>query len=213
MLYETAEGGAGVLRHLVDDPGALRSIARAALEVCHFDPDTGEDRRRAEGAEEDCEAACYDCLMAYTNQTHHQALDRHLVVDSLLGLADGAVSSSPVAASLEDHLGELDALCASSLERDWLAFLVASGYRLPDAAQRYVEAAGTRPDFLYSEAHAAIYVDGPVHDAEGRAARDQAATAAMEDLGYSVVRFGHRDDWAAIAARYRFVFGQGDAPR
>ncbi len=47
LLYEAAEGGAGVLRNLLDDPLALQDIATRALEICHYDPKTGEDRRRA----------------------------------------------------------------------------------------------------------------------------------------------------------------------
>jgi hypothetical protein len=33
-------------------------------------------------------------------------------------------------------------------------------------------------------------------------------TEAMEDFGYTVIRFGHADDWAAIVARFPYVFGQ-----
>jgi len=71
LFYEAAEGGAGVLRQLLDDPQALSRVSRRALELCHFDPSTGEDRRRPERATEDCEAACYGCLMSYTNQMDH----------------------------------------------------------------------------------------------------------------------------------------------
>ena len=29
----------------------------------------------------------------------------------------------------------------------------------------------------------------------------------MEDLGYMVIRFGHRDDWEKIVVEYPYVFG------
>jgi len=78
LLYEAAEGG-GVLRQLVDRPDALAEVAREALRLCHFDPETGADLRRAPRAKEDCEAACYDCLMSYANQPEHELLDRQLI--------------------------------------------------------------------------------------------------------------------------------------
>ena len=46
LFIESAEGGAGVLRRLVDDPAALRTAARTALAIMHFDPDTGDGRVR-----------------------------------------------------------------------------------------------------------------------------------------------------------------------
>jgi len=208
LLSETAEGGAGVLRRLVDDPVVLQRVARKALEACHFDPDSGADRGGAAG--EACQAACYDCLMTYWNQTHHRALDRYLIRGFLVELAGSTVTASRTPSDPDEHKATLARLCGSALEREWLDFLVSRGYRLPDAAQMYIEAASTRPDFLYREAHVAVYIDGPAHDTAHRTARDVAQQGALEDLGYTVVRFGHHDDWDEVARRYRFVFGSGN---
>jgi hypothetical protein len=76
LFYESAEGGAGVLRRLLESPQAFAEVAQEALRLCHFDPTTGEDLRRAPNAKEDCEAACYDCLMSYFNKSDHRRLDR-----------------------------------------------------------------------------------------------------------------------------------------
>src|SRR5690606_30196894 len=128
LLYEAAEGGAGVLRRLVDDPAALNQVARAALELCHYDPETGADRGRAPGARERCEAACYDCVMSYGNQPDHALLDRAAIRDLLMALARGRINTSPVAATRDEHLERLMRQAASELERRFLRFLATRGY-------------------------------------------------------------------------------------
>ncbi|GAB4245445.1 MAG: DEAD/DEAH box helicase [Thermoleophilia bacterium] len=208
LFYEAAEGGAGALRRLLDDPAAFGRVAWAALEICHFDPETGQDRHRAEQATEECEAACYDCLMSYQNQRHHRSLDRQLVRDTLLSLTGAEVAASPVPAPRSVHLERLKRGAGSDLERAWLDLLQEHNLRLPSDGQVLVEACGTRPDFLYREQQAAVYIDGPHHEFPERRARDAAQTACMEDLGYLVLRFGHRDDWPAIIERYPYLFGR-----
>ena len=94
VLSSAAEGGAGVLRRLVEEPGALADVAREALGICHFDPDTGEDLAQAPGAREDCDAACYDCLMCYTNQPDHALLDRQSIQPLLQQLAGVATRTA-----------------------------------------------------------------------------------------------------------------------
>jgi len=207
LLYESAEGGAGVLRRLLDDPSALAQVARAALSRCHFDPDSGEDLRRAPGATEDCEAACYDCLMSYTNQPDHRLLDRQLVRTLLRDLAASRVEAAPGARPRGEHLAALMRSCESALERRWLQFLEDHGLNLPTHAQQRIDACNTRPDFAYDGHHVAVYVDGPHHEYAERAARDREQTSRMEDAGYSVLRFGADADWAAILRRYPSIFG------
>ncbi len=107
LLYESAEGGAGVLRRLLDEPYALAEVAREGLRLCHFDPETGTDLRRAPRAQEDCEAACYDCLMNYYNQREHLLLDRQAIRDELLNLAQAHVVAGPTEQPRPVHLEQL----------------------------------------------------------------------------------------------------------
>ncbi len=207
LFYESAEGGAGVLRRLVDEPGVLAMVAREALQICHYDPDTGEDMRRAKRAREDCEAACYDCLLSYGNQREHPILDRQRIRDLLLTLATAQVESSPTDNTRGSHLEMLLRLCDSDLERKWLIQLQELGLRLPDEAQVLFDACSTRPDFFYHDRYAVIYVDGSHHDYPHRQQRDHRQTECMEDNGYTVIRFGYLEDWGEVFARYPHIFG------
>ena len=207
LLYEAAEGGAGVLRRLVDEPAAFPAVVRRALELCHFDPDTGDDLRRAPTSHEDCEAACYDCLLSYSNQPDHRLLDRQAIRDLLLDLARGQVELSSAGVPVSVHLETLQRTAGSELERRWLDWLHARKLRLPSRGQVLIPSAGTRPDFVYDAHTLAVYVDGPPHDFPERQERDRQKQEALEDAGWSVVRFHHRDDWSAVVARYPNVFG------
>jgi len=208
LFYESSEGGAGALRRIAEDPTALGTIAREALRLCHFDPDTGEDRRRAPGARTDCEAACYDCLMSYSNQGDHAHLDRQAIRDLLLSLTRANVRTAPGALTRGEHLAQLLRLCGSDLERRWLRQLEQEGLRLPSRAQVLVPGCGTTLDFLYEDCQAAIYIDGPIHDFADRHARDADKTDALEDRGYTVIRFHHDSEWAETLARYPHIFGR-----
>jgi len=207
LIYEAAEGGLGALSRVLATPNELSRIARIALDLCHFDPDTGEDRHRAANATEDCEAACYDCLLSYTNQRDHDILDRQAIKDLLMELANCHVEASPSPLSRGEHLERLLRVAGSDLERAWLKHLEAADCNLPSHAQRLFEACSTRPDFFYERQKTVIYVDGPPHDYPERATRDKQQTECMEDLGWTVIRFSHRDDWDEVLNRYRGIFG------
>lgn len=207
LFYESAEGGAGVLRRLLDDPQAFADVAQTALELCHFDPQTGDDLRRAETAKEDCEAACYNCLMSYYNQMEHRLLDRQTIRDFLMELSSTVADISPSALSRAEHLKRLRNLCESDLEREWLDFLEQRNLNLPSHAQKLIESCHTRPDFLYEKDCAAIYVDGSHHFFEERKQRDAKQAECMEDIGYTVIRFGLLNDWEQVLKKYPHVFG------
>ena len=208
LIYESAEGGAGVLRRLVEDgQTTLIEVAKTALDLLHFNPETGEDVHFPKGSAEACEAACYDCLMSYGNQWDHELLDRHLVRDFLLAMSRGTLRVSSSAKSREDHLQGLREQCESKLEKAWLAFLYTKSLRLPTRAQVFFKPCMTRPDFIYDDHQAVIYVDGPPHDFPERQNRDQAQTVCMADTGYQVIRFHHAESWEDVVKKYPTVFG------
>ncbi|GLW62162.1 RNA helicase [Actinomadura rubrobrunea] len=212
LFVESAEGGAGALRRLHDEPEILAEVAKAALEIIHIDPVDGSDKGGAPGARERCERGCYDCLLSYTNQLFHQFIDRHTVVGLLTELA-GATTRGRRAqtGTLDEHAGGLSADSGSELERRFVTFLKQGDYRLPDEAQMLVPDALARPDFVYHLAAGpvAVFVDGPHHRHEAVWERDVQAEGRLLDLGWLVIRFGHDEEWSEIVRKYPSVFGPG----
>jgi hypothetical protein len=209
ILTESAEGGAGVLRRLVEDPTALAAVARTALELCHFEPNTGDDLGSASGMNERCERGCYQCLLSYRNQLDHSMIDRHSVRDILLAVSHASTVAGAGGESRADIREKLSTLTDSSLERRFIDFLDSRGHRLPDDAQVDVTEARAKPDFIYrlANGNVAVFVDGPVHDSPTNADRDAAADDRLVDLGWTVVRFPYNDNWSEITDRFPSVFG------
>jgi len=73
LIYEASEGGAGVLRRLVGERGALAALAREALGAMHLSEWDGGwvDEESAP-----CVRGCYRCLLSYYNQPDHPLIDR-----------------------------------------------------------------------------------------------------------------------------------------
>ena len=149
--------------------------------------------------------------MSYTNQMDHELLDRQLIRDELLRLSRSTLRASPGPADRAEHLRQLKSLCESDLERAWLDFLEEHNLRLPDAAQKLIEACNTRADFYYSDQGVAIYIDGPAHDQPDVILRDNEVGRCLIDLGHTPVRFPYQQGrWAAICAQHPYVFGPID---
>lgn len=98
LAYEATEGGAGVLTRLIDDPEAIKEIARTALEIMHFEnvdaAITAGDAdllREKEGGT--CVRGCYRCLLSYFNQPDHELItrDSQEVSQLLIDLARGTL--------------------------------------------------------------------------------------------------------------------------
>lgn len=165
LLYESAEGGAGVLNRVATDPVLLRAVAAEALRVMHFDLPEGKPLPKSAGELTDvagtqCVAGCYRCLLSYYNQPDHPDIDRQdgQVKAYLLALAsaDLAVVASvgggqplPTAAiaTSVSKANRIEALCA------------AQGLPVP----RAVNLAGTAAAVWNS--HAAVMIEGDASDA------------------------------------------------
>jgi len=213
LMFEAAEGGAGVLRRLATEQKQVHAVARKAIEILHYDPDTGQDRGKATHATELCAQACYDCLLSYSNQWDHQHLDRHCVIELLQQLAEGTLEVGG-GGEERSEVRERLAKQSNSLEKEFLNFLGEQGYRLPDTAQQLVDGYYVRPDFAYHGlgGDIAIFIDGPVHDSPHQAEKDEQARIKLEDeAGWLVLRFhyGDQSSWSKIAQQNPGVFGPG----
>jgi hypothetical protein len=81
LAFEATEGGAGVLGRLSSEPWALSQVARAALELMHYQNidnavAAGDPSLLMPDPSADCVQACYRCLLSYYNQPDHEFIDR-----------------------------------------------------------------------------------------------------------------------------------------
>jgi len=74
-IYDTLPGGAGYARTIANNLSSILNKARDLTQECP----------------ENCETACYRCLMDYNNQRYHSLLDRRLAGDVLSYVLDGAI--------------------------------------------------------------------------------------------------------------------------
>jgi len=189
IIYgEPSEGGAGVLRRLVEEPDALARVAREALAICHFDSDTGAEVPEKAG---ECARACYRCLLSYSNQPDHSVLNRRAVRDLLVELAQAAVHHTGGSGSSDTAWPDQDVPPAV---RQVLTHIATQGGRAPDAV--LPEKAGRRPHLFYAPSTCVLC---PAPEEQLDALRSD-----LEDAGYVVVTVHADHDLEAQLAQYRF---------
>jgi len=186
ILYETSEGGAGILESIVNQ-STFHEVIRQALTILH------------EYDEKKCDRACYECLCNYYNQFDHNILDRKLVLPLLRSLLTAEVSVIPDhSPSAKERFEELLSTCESSLEKQILEAIYQAGLPLPDSGQKAIAEGDemiARPDFTYQrDGHSiVIFVDGPDHDQEAQKRDDARKRDRLDLMGYTVFPISYRD--------------------
>lgn len=204
VFYETSEGGAGVLRRLrlVEELYALQEVAKEALRLLHFDPETGEDLAK------DRHKACHECLLSFSNQLSAHLLDRYCIRDFLRELASSKVELRHGTRTCEEHYRWLRECIddRSDLEERFLEVLYHGGYRLPDEAQRAIPQPACVVDFFYKP-NICVFCDGSVHDKPDQRARDEDLRRELHVRGYRVIVIRYYEDLNEQIRSYPDVFG------
>ncbi|GAB3165141.1 DEAD/DEAH box helicase [Myceligenerans halotolerans] len=188
LLIEYAEGGAGVLRLLQAGPAAMAAVARKALEIMHVDPETGVD------GDDACVRGCYQCLLTYGNQAHHETIDRRSAVNRLLRLATAttvSAAAAPVQTPTEIAMPE------ASRAKSLIEALLEKGLRLPDRVDG--EVSGFLADLIYDSAMTIVVVNDL-----------KAPIETPWDLigaGWSVVSIDDSTDLDKLIAEHPSTFG------
>lgn len=221
LFTEAAEGGAGVLRRLQAEKGALAKAARQALAICHF----SGDGRDLGGPHEDrpCALGCYECLLTYGNQLNHSLINRHTVREALVRLASAESTKEGRGESRTEQLRRLlgrtpqeptaaETSVAEAIAQDNLVtWLGARGLRLPDEKETLITEANVLADYVYRlpGVNLAVFVDSP--GTEMTALRDEDAEERLLDARWDFVRFPHDADWDEVVAPHARYFGTPSA--
>jgi superfamily II DNA/RNA helicase len=204
LFWEASEGGAGVLRRLVEERDCMAEIARSARSRIHFD----ENKKDLKPT---CVQACYECLLSYSNQRDYAILNRHLVVDILAELSNGMTLSRSDSRSYGQHYQYLRSLTdsRSDLERHFLDFLYHTKRRLPDDAQKRIVEYNTIPDFFY-EPNICVFCDGSVHNNPDQQKLDQEIRNTLRDYGYRIIVIRYDRDLSQQIEQNQDIFEGGE---
>lgn len=146
LIYEAAEGGAGILRHLAEHTSFIQAVAAEALAAMHYEIRNGAlyDTEQDKPENVRCGKGCYRCLLSYYNQPEHALIDR---------------TAGEVCALLQDmanhqcRLGTISSASPAS-NHPWFQELERRGIPVPEESNKSI--AGIRVDFFYPDAYVAV---------------------------------------------------------
>lgn len=186
LLYETDEGGIGVLDRMTT-PEAWEAVAHRALDILHVNAD-GTDQPDA------CQESCYECLRSFYNQWHHEKMDRSLVIPLLRAIArDVDITVTAGTTEWDDMMTSFD----SATEEHMVQRLREAS--IPAPTQAHVGLPPSSPvasaDLYYSGEglHLAVFLDGGVHEGATQQKIDSSRRETLRDAGYAVLVIRHDD--------------------
>ena len=199
LLYEAAEGGAGVLTRLAEDPHALAHVARRALQLMHFTPGSESDTGWTEDPAVPCEAGCYRCLLSYYNQPDHEHINRRNPDALRLLTALACAQVQPQASLPTAAEGGESAPAASDADplTAWLAALAQAGGTQPDATAVPISGGAATVAAQYKAARALIFMKQP----------DKSILDGLQDKGWRCLDFSDPDRWPQQFAAHPDIFG------
>ena len=200
LIYETTEGGAGVLQHIANDANALATVARKALEIMHYVvPDNTTDLNLSTittEAGEDCVAGCYKCLLSYFNQPDHSLIDRRdpAAKRFLIELVKGVSVPSIVEPQPQEEVSE-----PQNISDRFMAQLHKRGYLVPDDLNFTFKRLQITVGARYVSSHVAIVFEPmAADDLEG-----------LEEIGWTTLDFSDENKWDSLFEEHKTFFTQG----
>lgn len=209
LLWEAAEGGTGVWERMLTDQQSLAHIAREALYICHFHPETGHPYPDWQAR---CAVGCYDCLLSYSNQPDHRLIDRHKVREYLYRLAGSQLRQPDGERGYEEQYRWLRERIdqQSELVLYFLDYLFQQRLRLPDMAQHSpVSGLPVQSDVYYHRdglPGICVFVAGAANTSADQVQRDRQLRDDLEDMGYRVIVIRGDEGLQEQVARYSDVF-------
>ena len=191
LFYEAAEGGAGVLTRIAQEPERLAEVASRALEIMHY-ARTGDSftvetliETPDPSGKIPCEAGCYRCLLSYYNQPDHGNIDRRDpdALSLLVALANSVVEKT--------SKGEAD------YNNPLVNALINAGCRMPESWQVTLPGVSQVIDAFYKSSRIAVFITPP----------DSLDVHALEDSGFESLTLGEDSSrWSALFKKYAEVF-------
>lgn len=206
LFYEAAEGGAGVLTRLANEPECLAMVASKALEVMHFDPprkqwaygDLETLERKDENGHRLCEAGCYQCLLSYFNQPDHEHINRRdpEALRLLIALANAQVNPLKKESAEVKHVSAGESTY-QPLDK-WLSELESRNLPLPDSTNVPIGAGKATAAAQYKTIRTLIFLEPLSAD----------IAQSLTDKGWTLLEFFENDKWGAGFVELTALIGQ-----